>query len=66
MQSLLDAGQVSPHDEVQGESLAQLAAFAGHLPMIRLLRAVGADMRINSRDSAECSLVNEFWSSPIL
>ncbi|RMY59701.1 hypothetical protein D0863_11844 [Hortaea werneckii] len=53
MQSLLDAGQVSPHDEVQGESLAQLAAFAGHLPMIRLLRAVGADMRINSRDSAE-------------
>ncbi|KAI7232879.1 hypothetical protein KC330_g5681 [Hortaea werneckii] len=53
--------QVSPHDEVQGESLAQLAAFAGHLPMIRLLRSVGADMRINSRDSAECSLVNEFW-----
>ncbi|KAI7202349.1 hypothetical protein KC316_g1855 [Hortaea werneckii] len=45
--------QVSPHDEVQGESLAQLAAFAGHLPMIRLLYSVGADMRINSRDSAE-------------
>ncbi|KAI6848864.1 hypothetical protein KC332_g1550 [Hortaea werneckii] len=61
MQSLLDASQVSPHDEVQGESLAQLAAFAGHLPMIRLLRSVKADMRINSRDSAECSLVNEFW-----
>ncbi|OTA24716.1 hypothetical protein BTJ68_11645 [Hortaea werneckii EXF-2000] len=53
MQSLLDASQVSPHDEVQGESLAQLAAFAGHLPMIRLLRSVKADMRINSRDSAE-------------
>ncbi|KAI7084739.1 hypothetical protein KC356_g6464 [Hortaea werneckii] len=61
MQSLLDAGQVSPHDEVQGESLAQLAAFAGHLPMIRLLCSAGADMHINSRDSAECSLVNEFW-----
>ncbi|RMY86443.1 hypothetical protein D0861_05934 [Hortaea werneckii] len=56
MQSLLDAGQVSPHDEVRGRSLAQLAAFAGHLPMIRLLCSVGADMRINSRDSTEVSM----------
>ncbi|RMX76832.1 hypothetical protein D0869_10372 [Hortaea werneckii] len=56
MQSLLDAGQVSPHDEVGGRSLAQLAAFAGHLPMIRLLDLAGADMAVTSRDYAEVSI----------